>query len=263
MNVTEGQFRTYLEVFHATLETAAAILPSSEAKNIRHISYLPARIVGYISTQFGVAFEYIPAEQMSIEINRGSARIEDLFLQQPRTLKNVGITFSIAGQANFFHCVTRDSIPFHLTHSAARILLIDFICSIGTWMRSVAMRSRFLMAVSDHCRKSRSPRSRFPLTPRWQSGAELARANGGAALKSSYSRKKVSFVTNVSPKILSLLAPETAVDLFRELLWAEAHRAGIGPALVSVPGAINVADGGVDAEITGAGLRICQALFRR
>ena len=61
----------------------------------------------------------------------------------------------------------------------------------------------------------------------------------------------MSFVTNVSPKVLSLLAPETAVDLFRELLWAEAHRAGIGPALVSVPGAINVADGGVNAEIAG------------
>ncbi len=38
--------------------------------------------------------------------------------------------------------------------------------------------------------------------------------------------------------------------MFRELLWAEARRAGIGPALVSVPGAINVSDGGVDAEIT-------------
>jgi hypothetical protein len=41
------------------------------------------------------------------------------------------------------------------------------------------------------------------------------------------------------------------VDLFRELLWAEAHGAGVGPALISVPGAINVSDGGVDAEITG------------
>ncbi len=41
------------------------------------------------------------------------------------------------------------------------------------------------------------------------------------------------------------------MDLFRELLWAEANRAGVGPALVSVPSAINVSDGGVDAEITG------------
>lgn len=41
------------------------------------------------------------------------------------------------------------------------------------------------------------------------------------------------------------------MDLFRELLWAEASRAGIGPALVSVPSAITVSDGGVDAEIEG------------
>ena len=40
-----------------------------------------------------------------------------------------------------------------------------------------------------------------------------------------------------------------AVSIFRELLWAEADRVGIGPALISVPGAINVADGGVDAEV--------------
>ena len=56
-------------------------------------------------------------------------------------------------------------------------------------------------------------------------------------------------ITSVEPKVLGLLAPEAAVDLFRRLLWAEARRAGIGLALVSVPGAINVADGGVDAEI--------------
>jgi hypothetical protein len=61
----------------------------------------------------------------------------------------------------------------------------------------------------------------------------------------------LNFVANISPKSLGLLAPDTAVDLFRELLWAEASRAGIGPALVSVPSAINVSDGGVDAEIAG------------
>ena len=61
----------------------------------------------------------------------------------------------------------------------------------------------------------------------------------------------MNYVANISPKVLGQLAPDTAVDLFRELLWAEASRAGVGPALVSVPGAINVADGGVDAEIKG------------
>ncbi|MBM3734815.1 MAG: hypothetical protein FJW39_03440, partial [Acidobacteria bacterium] len=59
----------------------------------------------------------------------------------------------------------------------------------------------------------------------------------------------MNFVASINPKSLGLLAPDTAVDLFRELLWAEASRAGIGPALISVPSAITVSDGGVDAEI--------------
>ena len=56
-------------------------------------------------------------------------------------------------------------------------------------------------------------------------------------------------ITSVDPKFLSMLGVDEAVRLFRQLLWAEADRIGIGPALISVPGAINVADGGVDAEI--------------
>ena len=56
-------------------------------------------------------------------------------------------------------------------------------------------------------------------------------------------------ITSLEPKYLGMLAPEAAVDLFRRLLWAEAHRAGIGPALISVPGAVNSSDGGIDAEI--------------
>src|SRR6266851_2801556 len=59
-------------------------------------------------------------------------------------------------------------------------------------------------------------------------------------------------IASVEPKILSMLGDEQAVSLFRRLLWAEATRAGIGPALVSVPGAINVADGGIDADIRDA-----------
>ena len=59
-------------------------------------------------------------------------------------------------------------------------------------------------------------------------------------------------VGSVEPKLLSLLAPDAAVKIFRELLWAEAAEIGLAPSLISVPGAITVADGGVDAEISEA-----------
>ncbi len=42
-----------------------------------------------------------------------------------------------------------------------------------------------------------------------------------------------------------------AVDLFRQLLFIEAVKAGIPIASVDVPAAINVADGGIDAEVAG------------
>ena len=51
---------------------------------------------------------------------------------------------------------------------------------------------------------------------------------------------------------LERLSPDKAVDLFRELLWAEATATGIGKNLISVPSAITVADGGIDADVTDA-----------
>ena len=51
---------------------------------------------------------------------------------------------------------------------------------------------------------------------------------------------------------LGLLSADRAVDLFRELLWAEATTTGVGKNLVDVPAAITVADGGIDAEVVDA-----------
>ena len=51
---------------------------------------------------------------------------------------------------------------------------------------------------------------------------------------------------------LERLSPEEAVDLFRELLWAEATALGLGKNLINVPTAITVADGGIDAEVRDA-----------
>ena len=67
----------------------------------------------------------------------------------------------------------------------------------------------------------------------------------------------------VSNEDLGRLSPDGAVDLFRELLWAEATATGIGRNLVNVPSAINVADGGVDAEVTDAAPQGGQGLIKQ
>ncbi len=56
----------------------------------------------------------------------------------------------------------------------------------------------------------------------------------------------------VEPDAFVNLAPDRAVLLFRQLLWAEAGRVEIGRHLVNVPNCINVGDGGVDAFIDDA-----------
>ncbi len=56
-------------------------------------------------------------------------------------------------------------------------------------------------------------------------------------------------IFTVTSRELGQLSPQEAVDVFRDLLFAEATTLGIGKNLINVPGAITVADGGVDAEV--------------
>ena len=62
----------------------------------------------------------------------------------------------------------------------------------------------------------------------------------------------VETIFTVRSEDLGLLSADRAVELFRELLWAEATATGIGKNLINVPSAITVADGGIDAEVVDA-----------
>ena len=61
---------------------------------------------------------------------------------------------------------------------------------------------------------------------------------------------------------LKRLNPEEAVDVFRELLWAEATTLGIGKNLINVPSSITVKDGGVDAEVQNAPISGTQGIIK-
>jgi hypothetical protein len=69
-------------------------------------------------------------------------------------------------------------------------------------------------------------------------------------------------IFSVEPRDLAHLGPDLAVDIFRELLWAEATALGIGKHLINVPTAITVADGGVDAEIRDVSLKGGQGIIK-
>lgn len=57
---------------------------------------------------------------------------------------------------------------------------------------------------------------------------------------------------SVSNEDLERLSPGGAVDVFTALLHAEARSSDIGSSLISVPSAITVGDGGIDAEVADA-----------
>jgi hypothetical protein len=59
-------------------------------------------------------------------------------------------------------------------------------------------------------------------------------------------------VLTVRNEDLARLGPGEAVDLIRELLWAEARRVGLPTAQVNVSAAVNMPDGGVDASVSAA-----------
>lgn len=62
-------------------------------------------------------------------------------------------------------------------------------------------------------------------------------------------------IFTVKKEDIDRLTPEEAVDVFRELLWAEANSIGLARSLINVPGAITVKDGGIDAEVSNCSER--------
>jgi hypothetical protein len=62
-------------------------------------------------------------------------------------------------------------------------------------------------------------------------------------------KDKMQTIFTVQPYDLERLNPQQAVDFFRELLWAEAARIGIGINKINISSHVDVADGGIDASI--------------
>lgn len=132
MNVTESLLRLYLEKFHSTLKSAATqYLPPEEVTKLFHLSYQDAGIRGYVSTQFGAGFEYVPSVS-GIEVRVGNRRVEDLFLDWPASFQRQFAHFSplvklCDGSARtVFSGITISSpFPFYLDAVNADITLIN------------------------------------------------------------------------------------------------------------------------------------------
>lgn len=70
-NVTAKAMEDYLRTFFSELAALAdRYLPAEAASELLYLAYLPAHVVGYVSTQYGAGFELRPASQTSYSVVR-------------------------------------------------------------------------------------------------------------------------------------------------------------------------------------------------
>lgn len=139
INVTESQIKSYIECFFSTLRTKAAErIPQVHINRVKHMALLPSKITCYISTQFGVAFEYEQASVTSIETMHGSARVEDLLLMPPKHLAKQNHFIGLGGAGIALNGVsTRGAYPFRLERKEASVFIQDATFESKGWKRYV------------------------------------------------------------------------------------------------------------------------------
>lgn len=138
-NIRDEGLRDYLKSFHETLHsTADQYLRPEYHKRLLHLSFLPATIKGYVSTQFGIAIDYLPSDSTSIEIVTGSQRAEDLLFQAPKKIRDIGPQYNVGGaMCSFMNLHLEGAFPIRLTKETASISLFNMSFQAGQWKRTV------------------------------------------------------------------------------------------------------------------------------
>jgi hypothetical protein len=139
-NVTTGDFQEYLEVFHAELrrhgqenlpsDVASALLPA--------VRFADARVVGYVSTNFGSGFEYVPGDARGISVIRSSSRIEYLLTGAPPRVRRLPVMVRIGGSnAGLSGLTLEGAFPFELSGVEADVRLEQVRFRALGWERIV------------------------------------------------------------------------------------------------------------------------------
>ncbi len=140
MNATENTVKRYVETLHGSLlQLSGRFFSPEQSKQLLHNSLLPAKIVCYISTQFGIGFEYSAAPQTKIETVRGSARVEDLFVQAPKQLGGGPLFLIEASDITIGKLTLAGKFPFRLGDNEASVKFWDvrFADDSLSWKRDV------------------------------------------------------------------------------------------------------------------------------
>lgn len=150
-NVREEEFQRYLQLFHDTyLDTAETLMPIRFRPRLLRRSLLPAEVIGYVSTQFGVGYEYGSSGPLNISTRKSSRRIEDALFQVPRRFQDSMPVFQGEGSAILINLNVEGGRYILLDDTADLVTIIKVRVKIGTWTRNVKYAELSAIRSADH-----------------------------------------------------------------------------------------------------------------
>jgi hypothetical protein len=136
-NVTDSQMEAYLQTFHDEyIRAVEQFIPPDERQRLQRYSLLPAKVTGYVSTQFGAGYEYEIGEA-ELSVRHGSGRIEDLFLGAPAWLARQPPMILVGSGNGIARLTIQDAFPFRLAGERSGLTLSEVSFVAGTWRRIV------------------------------------------------------------------------------------------------------------------------------
>jgi hypothetical protein len=124
-NIRSDDFKAYLETFHRVyMDKLGIYVPERYRSDLLRVQHLQgSKTVGYVSTTYGVGYEY-RAGNGGIEVSFGSRRVDEFFYGHPRNLiqDDGNILIRLTGRDfRMISCTVDERIPLRLDGSEASV----------------------------------------------------------------------------------------------------------------------------------------------
>lgn len=152
--VSNDQFRGYLQKFHQVyLSKLADWVPPQYRGNLLRNGHLgKATISGYVSTTYGIAYEYRPGTPGVIEVLSGSRRADSVLFRCSRKQieKDGNIGIQLTGREfTIVNCAFDGRLPLRLDGAEASATIIDVDWTFGGKAEKVGFAQIFADRTSD------------------------------------------------------------------------------------------------------------------
>jgi len=154
-NIKEDEFCAYLEAFHRVYQDKlAAYVPEQYHGDLLRVQHLQnSKIVGYVSTTYGVGYEYQPGVSGNLEVSYGSRRVDEFFYRHPRGLiendGNIAVLL-IGSEFRMVSCTFADRMPVRLDGFDASTTLANVNWKFRGQARQIAYAELFANRASNY-----------------------------------------------------------------------------------------------------------------